>query len=114
MQKNTGFSIGSFVNAADLKKFDNIENTKRLIEAAIAAICDPSKFKIKITEGEYNVIFSVIGTDKTENAKLIGRKGKVANCLRCLVHIAGRRDGRKYILEIVDSVNSESSNNTQK
>ena len=82
----------------------NAENAKKLIEAAIKAICEkPETFNVTYVEGQRIVIFTVTGKDKDEIAKLIGRKGRIARALRRLVSAAGRKANKKYLIEINDA-----------
>jgi len=81
----------------------NIEQTKKAIEAFIAAICEkPETFKVNVLEGSKDVVFEVIGTDPVETGKIIGRRGSKGRALRTLVQAAGRKVNKKFLLEIVD------------
>ena len=64
---------------------------EKIIHALIDSIVeDPNSVLIRATESDEKDVLIIIAAEKEDTARLIGRKGIIANSLREVVSIAGK------------------------
>lgn len=74
----------------------------QLIEENIKAIVDhPENVQIKEVTGERTTVVE-LRVDPADIGKVIGRQGKTAMALRTLLNAAGMKEGKRYMLEILE------------
>jgi uncharacterized protein len=75
---------------------------KELVEEIVRAIVDrPEDVQITELQGHHAHIIEV-DVAKEDRGKVVGRRGATADALRTLLKAASGRDGKRYILEIIE------------
>ena len=74
---------------------------RELVEYVAKNLVDtPSEVRVNQIQGDHATVLE-LRVARDEMGKVIGRQGRVANALRSLVKVAGVRQGRRVILEIM-------------
>ena len=75
---------------------------KDLIEfITLSLVDDPTQVEVTEISGRSQVTI-VLKVAKEDMGRVIGRGGRVANAMRTLLRVAGAREGKKVILEVMD------------
>lgn len=75
---------------------------KELVELIARKLVDqPEKVNVNEVTGEYSCVIE-LKVAKEDIGKVIGKKGAHAQAIRTLLMAASGKDGRRYILEILD------------
>lgn len=76
--------------------------TTALLNLLIRALVDqPESVHVDSVEGGQSVIYEV-KVDREDVRRVIGRRGRTAGALRELMLNLGSKNGRRYVLEIVE------------
>ena len=82
---------------------------KEFIEYLIKHLVDkPEEVQINIVTGERTVIFELRVADG-DMGKVIGRRGQTAGSLRTLLAAAAAKQGKRFVLEILENEKALSS-----
>lgn len=83
-------------------------NYEAIIHAVVDSIVEnPDSILIRtISEDEKDVVL-LIASDKEDTARLIGRKGSVANAIREVMSVIGKSEGRRIHLKFESFDNGE-------
>jgi len=82
---------------------------KEFIEYLIKHLVDkPEEVQINIVTGERTVIFELRVGDG-DMGKVIGRRGQTAGSLRTLLAAAAAKQGKRFVLEILENEKALSS-----
>jgi predicted RNA-binding protein YlqC (UPF0109 family) len=75
---------------------------KELIEAIAKALVDnPDQVRVRAIEGEQIIVFE-LRVDPSDLGKVIGRHGRIAESIRCILGAAGMKVRKRIRLEILD------------
>jgi predicted RNA-binding protein YlqC (UPF0109 family) len=75
---------------------------KELIEAIAKALVDnPDQVQVRAVEGERITVFE-LRVHPSDLGKVIGRKGRTAESIRCILGAAGVKLRKRITLEILD------------
>ena len=75
---------------------------KDLVERIVCALVDhPDDVKISEVQGHHAHIIEV-DVAKEDRGKIVGRRGATADALRTLLKAASGKEGKRYILEIIE------------
>jgi predicted RNA-binding protein YlqC (UPF0109 family) len=75
---------------------------KDLVERIVCALVDhPEEVKISEVQGHHAHIIEV-DVAKEDRGKIVGRRGATADALRTLLKAASGKEGKRYILEIIE------------
>jgi uncharacterized protein len=75
---------------------------KDLVEKIVCALVDhPEHVKISEVQGQHAHIIEV-DVAKEDRGKIVGRRGATADALRTLLKAASGKEGKRYILEIIE------------
>ena len=75
---------------------------KDLVERIVCALVDhPEAVKISEVQGHHAHIIEV-DVAKEDRGKIVGRRGATADALRTLLKAASGKEGKRYILEIIE------------
>ncbi len=78
------------------------KSMEKLIEAIAKTLVDnQDNVDVKKIEGESTVVYE-LRVDKSDVGKIIGKKGNTARAIRTILNAAGRRAGKKVMLEIIE------------
>ena len=81
---------------------ENVESMKTLVELIAKKLVDkPDEVKVSQVSGEYSCVIE-LKVAKEDIGKVIGKKGAHAQAIRTLMMAASGKDGKRYILEILD------------
>jgi predicted RNA-binding protein YlqC (UPF0109 family) len=81
---------------------ENAESMKTLVELIAKKLVDkPEEVKVSQVSGEYSCVIE-LKVAKEDIGKVIGKKGAHAQAIRTLMMAASGKDGKRYILEILD------------
>lgn len=73
-----------------------------LVEFIIKQFTDePEKVEIVLEEDEKKSLI-VVKVSSADMGKVIGKQGRIAKAMRTIVKAAAAKQGKKYIIEIVD------------
>ncbi len=80
----------------------NGESMKTLVELIAKKLVDkPEYVQVSEVSGEYSCVIE-LKVAKEDIGKVIGKKGVHAQAIRTLMMAASGKDGKRYILEILD------------
>jgi predicted RNA-binding protein YlqC (UPF0109 family) len=98
------------VLATTIVQGDQISMTLEHLVLTIAkTLCDePEQVSVQIIVGENSDLIRVRVSDR-DLGKMVGRQGRTADALRVVVNGAGRKVGRRYVLEIDQSSRDRSN-----
>ena len=75
---------------------------KDLVERIVCALVDhPDDVKISEVQGHHAHIIEV-DVAKDDRGKIVGRRGATADALRTLLKAESGKEGKRYILEIIE------------
>jgi len=75
---------------------------KTLVELIAKKLVDrPEEVKVSEVSGDYSCVIE-LKVAKEDIGKVIGKKGAHAQAIRTIMMAASGKDGRRYILEILD------------
>ncbi len=75
---------------------------RALVEAIVRALVDtPEAVVVREVAGTHSAVIEV-ELDKSDIGKVIGRKGIHADAIRRIVHAAGGKVKKRYVLEIIE------------
>jgi len=75
---------------------------KTLVELIAKKLVDkPEEVKVSEVSGDYSCVIE-LKVAKEDIGKVIGKKGAHAQAIRTLMMAASGKDGKRYILEILD------------
>ena len=75
---------------------------KELIEAIAKALVDnPDQVRVRSIEGEQIIVFE-LRVDPSDVGKVVGRQGRTAESIRCILSAAGMKVRKRIRLEILD------------
>lgn len=75
---------------------------KQLVEAIIRALVDnPERAEVTEVQGHHTHVI-VVDVAKEDRGKVVGRRGATADAIRTILKAASGRDGKRYILEIIE------------
>ena len=75
---------------------------KDLVESIAKALVDhPEQVQVKTVEGEYATVFE-LRVHPEDLGYVIGRQGRIAQAIRCLLGAAGMKLKKRFTLEILD------------
>jgi predicted RNA-binding protein YlqC (UPF0109 family) len=78
------------------------ESMASLVELIAKKLVDhPESVSVTEVSGDYSCVVE-LRVAKTDIGKVIGKKGAHAQAIRTLMMAASGKDGRRYILEILD------------
>ncbi|MDT7780702.1 MAG: uncharacterized protein QOC99_3214 [Acidobacteriota bacterium] len=63
---------------------------------------EPEAVDVREVERDRSTIIIEIRVAQTDVGKIIGRQGRTVKALRSLLFAAGQKQGRRYVLEIVE------------
>ena len=73
-----------------------------IMEIIVRKLVDnPEQVEVREVKGDYTTVLEV-KIAKEDHGKVIGKKGVNAQAIRTLMCAASGKDGRRYILEILD------------
>ena len=85
-----------FTNPGDLAE------TRTLVELMIRGLVDePAEVNLRVLEGRQSVAFEV-EVAPPDIRRVIGRQGRTADAIRELLMSYGGKEGRRYLLEILE------------
>lgn len=74
---------------------------KELVEyIARSVVDDPDSVRVTETSGEKTLILE-LHVAEADMGKVIGKEGRVAEAMRALLKVAGARQGKRTVLQIV-------------
>ena len=75
---------------------------KELIEAIAKALVDnPDQVQVRAVEGGQIIVFE-LRVHPSDLGKVIGRQGRTAESIRCILSAAGMKLRKRFTLEILD------------
>lgn len=75
---------------------------KELLTKIIEAIIDyPENLTVNEVHSELTTIYDV-NVDPRDTGKVIGKGGRIADALRTIIISAGAKQGRRYIIQILE------------
>ena len=75
---------------------------KELVEYIARALVDnPESVEVSTIEGEKSTILE-LKVDEEDIGKVIGKHGRIANAVRTILSSSSNRDGKRFVLEILD------------
>ena len=75
---------------------------KELVEAIVKALVDnPDQVQVRAIEGEHVTVFE-LRTHPDDLGKVIGRRGRTAEAIRTILGAAGRKQRKRFTLEILE------------
>jgi hypothetical protein len=75
---------------------------KELVQAIVAVLVDhPESASVSEIQGQHTHIV-VVDVAKEDRGKVVGRRGATADAIRTILKAASGRDGKRYLLEIVE------------
>ena len=75
---------------------------KELLEMITKALVDnPDEVRITVVEEEFNTILEVRVADE-DMGRIIGKRGKIAKAIRCLMKAYAIKENKRILVEIVD------------
>lgn len=75
---------------------------KELVEAIVCALVDdPEVVEVSEIQGHHTHVI-VVDVAKEDRGKIVGRRGATADAIRTILKAASGRDGKRYILEIIE------------
>lgn len=75
---------------------------KELVEYIAKSLVDhPDSVQVNVIDGPSTTVLELTVAD-TDMGRVIGKGGRVVNAIRSLVEVAGERQNKRAILEIVD------------
>jgi predicted RNA-binding protein YlqC (UPF0109 family) len=78
-----------------------MSNTKEFIEnIAKSLVNDPEAVIVREIEGVTATVYE-LSVASDDMGRVIGKRGRVANALRTLLHVMAAREGKRISLEIV-------------
>jgi len=72
-----------------------------LIKIAQALVDNPEKVEVNEIESTQTVVLE-LKVAKSDMGKVIGKQGRTANALRCILNAASGKARKRYVLEIVE------------
>ena len=72
-----------------------------LIRIAQALVDNPEEVQVNEIEGTQTTILE-LRVAESDMGKIIGKHGKMANAIRCVLNAASGKTGKRHVLEIVD------------
>jgi predicted RNA-binding protein YlqC (UPF0109 family) len=72
-----------------------------LIRIAQALVDNPEEVQINAIEGSQTTVLE-LRVAESDMGKIIGKHGKMANAIRCVLNAASGKTGKRHVLEIVD------------
>jgi len=73
-----------------------------LIELIAKTLVDNSEsVDVKKVEGDSTIVYE-LRVDKSDVGKIIGKKGNTARAIRTILNAAGRKSGKRIMLEIIE------------
>jgi len=72
-----------------------------IIKIAKSLVDNPEQVQVTEIEGRQTVVLE-LRVDKGDMGKIIGKQGRTANAIRCLLNAASGKAGKRYVLEIVE------------
>ena len=75
---------------------------RELVESIVVALVDQSE-SVSVTEiqGQHTHVI-VVDVAKEDRGKVVGRRGATADAIRTILKAASGRDGKRYLLEIIE------------
>jgi len=74
---------------------------KKLIEDIVRTLVDnPEAVIVQEVAGEQSVVYE-IKVDQVDIGKVIGKQGKTANALRCIIRAASAKGGKNAVINII-------------
>ena len=75
---------------------------KELVEYIARALVDnPESVEVSTIEGEKSIILELKVAEE-DIGKVIGKHGRIANAVRTILSSSSNRDGKRFVLEILD------------
>ena len=75
---------------------------KELVEYIARALVDnPESVEVSTIEGEKSTILELKVAEE-DIGKVIGKHGRIANAVRTILSSSSNRDGKRFVLEILD------------
>ncbi len=72
-----------------------------LLEYIVTSLVDhPDQVRVGAIEGVHSVVFE-LRVAPEDMGKVIGKQGRIANATRTLLRVAGSKEGKRAMLEIV-------------
>jgi predicted RNA-binding protein YlqC (UPF0109 family) len=72
-----------------------------LIQIVQALVDNPEQVQVNEIEATQTVVLE-LKVAKSDLGKVIGKQGKMANAIRCVLNAASGKAGKRYMLEIVE------------
>jgi predicted RNA-binding protein YlqC (UPF0109 family) len=74
---------------------------KNFLNQIVQALVDnPEQVEVNVIEGSQTVVLE-LRVAKEDMGKIIGKQGRMANAIRCVLNAAFGKAGKRYMLEIV-------------
>ena len=76
---------------------------KEAVEIIVKALVDDAEaVEVRAIERDRATVILEVGAAQQDVGKIIGRQGRTIKALRTLLHAAGTKHNRRFILEIVE------------
>ena len=76
---------------------------KEAVEIIVKALVDDrDSVEVRAVERDRSTVIIEVGAAQGDVGKIIGRQGRTVKALRTLLHAAGVKHNRRFILEIVE------------
>ena len=76
---------------------------KEAVEIIVKALVDDADaVEVRAVERDRSTVIIEVGAAQGDVGKIIGRQGRTVKALRTLLHAAGAKHNRRFILEIVE------------
>ena len=72
-----------------------------IIQIAQSLVDNPEQVQITEVEGSQTTVLE-LRVAKEDIGRVIGKKGRIVNAIRCVLNAASGKTGKKHVLEIVD------------
>ena len=80
-----------------------IGEMKEAVEIIVKALVDDrDSVEVRAVERDRSTVIIEVGAAQGDVGKIIGRQGRTVKALRTLLHAAGVKHNRRFILEIVE------------
>ena len=84
-----------------VNKLSDGSNVKELVEFLVVNLVDnPDEVKVRQMDTDGSMVVEV-SVAKEDMGKVIGKQGRIAQAIRCVVKAASVKENKKYIVEIV-------------
>lgn len=89
------------MNTSSSGKADDVTIGEMVERIAQKLVNHPDDVKVSMVDGDYTAVIE-LRVNKEDVGQIIGKKGCIAQSIRTLLMAMSGKEGRRYILEILD------------